>query len=520
MAGLTLPVGTEIGGYVLQGVLGQGASGTVYQARDADGLTVALKLLHPSVAADQAARQRLRREVELLQRIKAPCVARVFDAETQQAEAFVVTELVEGTSLEAHIRQNGPLGISELAALAHDLASAIATIHQAGVVHRDLKPSNVMLRWDGTVVLIDFGLAQEDAWSRLTGTGLIAGTPGFVAPELLRGADPGPEADQWAAAVLLLSAATGRPPFGKGGVQTVLARVLEGQADIDGIEPNLAALLAQAIHPDPAQRLDLVPLVAALTALSHGEEVLPATLVAPATPAANYSQGAQGTQSDGPSWADQPTTEMTSAGLPPSFARDSRSLGYPAAHTETPSAEPTAAFGSDQGQADPDTQPVPAVVGALWLVCVAVAWFWWPVGIVIAVLIWLARAIWVGREAVSSRQRRRGPRPSDPARTTALAPWYLLRALVGLLPALAVAAGVGVGTYLLVNNLTDFGAQARNTVLVAWASLLVWWGPASAATRQGGRLVLRVLVPTALGRALLVILALSVATVLTWLAQP
>ncbi|MCL1898313.1 MAG: serine/threonine protein kinase [Micrococcales bacterium] len=502
MAGLTLPVGTEIGGYRLQGVLGQGASGTVYQAMDADGLVVAFKLLHPSVAADPAARQRLTREVELLQRVKAPCVARVLDAETQQAEAFVVTELVEGTSLESYIKDRGPLDLVELASLGNDLAAAIVTIHQAEVVHRDLKPSNVMKRYDGSVVLIDFGLAQEDAWSRLTGTGLVAGTPGFVAPELLRGADPGPGADRWAAAALLLSAATARPPFGGGSVQTVLAKVLEGQADTDGLEVNLAALFSQAIHPDPAQRLDMEPLVAALTALASGEEVLPSTKVATQLPDAGPRQVPKPA---GPLWADQPTTEP-----PPRYP--------PSGQAAWPDTRTVRAFGLHWGQLDPNTKPTPILMTTLWLLLAALAMHWWPVGVVAVVLIWLARALWVGRQAQALRQQRRGPKPSDPARTAVGAPWYLLRALIGLTPSLATAVGSAIGAYWLIDQLTSWRSDLTDALLIGLVGFLLWWGPAGDANRQGGRLVVRALLPTNLGRAVLSLLAFGLAGGMIWLA--
>ena len=526
MAGLTLPIGTELGGYVLQGVLGQGAAGTVYRARDADGLLVAFKLLHPNLAADAASRQRLRREVELLQRVKAPCVARVIDAETLQAEAFVVTELVEGTSLDAFIKLNGPFAIQDLARLAEDLVLAVSLIHQTGVVHRDLKPSNVMLRPDGSVVLIDFGLAQEDNWSRLTGTGLIAGTPGFVAPELLRGADVGPGTDRWACAALLLSAATGRPPFGSGGVETVLARVLEGEADTDGLDRALAGWLTRAVVPVPAQRLALEPLVVGLGALARGEEALPPTLVAPAM----YDAGPQPVDHTAPLataattpptaptaallWRDQPATEPWASAPPASYPPSGSGLA--GAAPSSPAAPPQGSVGPE---ADPQFLPTPLVSAALWLLASAWALHWpWPAGIGAVTALLLGRAILVGNQAVSARQRRYGQRRSDPARTAVGVPWYLLRALAGIAPGLVIGGALAASGYLMVQHFSNWDRAWAKGLAVATVLLLVWWGPASAATRQGLHLVVRALTTPWWQRALIVVLALTTGLVLAWTA--
>ncbi|MDR3360266.1 MAG: serine/threonine protein kinase, partial [Bifidobacteriaceae bacterium] len=289
MQALTLPIGTELGGYVLAGVLGSGASGTVYRARDAEGLSVALKLLHPSVAGDPAARRRLAREVAAQRAIRSPFVAEVVDVELDGAEVFIVTELVEGISLSRDIVKNGPWPPSDLASLARDLDQALSAVHAAGVVHRDVKPSNVVLNRRGRPTLIDFGIAQEFASDRLTGTGMVAGTPGFVSPELLRGGDPTPGSDRWAAAALLLNAATGRQPFGSGAVEAVLTRVLDGRPDLAGLPEHVAAAFQSALDPTPERRLSLTELAVAicpdpLAPAGAEEEDLPPTAVAPSLP--------------------------------------------------------------------------------------------------------------------------------------------------------------------------------------------------------------------------------------------
>ena len=254
---ITVPDGQvirEVGGYRLLTRLGSGGMGTVYEALDAEDRSVALKLIHPHVAADPAARRRLAREVSLLHRIKGEGVARVLDAEVDGAEAFVVTELIEGPTLEEDVEAHGPFEPDELSGLAHGLADALAAIHAAGVVHRDLKPSNVMLSPAGPV-LIDFGIAQVADDVRLTQTGMVTGTPGYLDPEVISGAEPSPECDWWAWAAVLLFAATGRPPFGQGTMATVLQRVAGGHAQTDGAEESVGVALRSALDPTPERRL-------------------------------------------------------------------------------------------------------------------------------------------------------------------------------------------------------------------------------------------------------------------------
>jgi len=218
-----LEPGAEIGGYTVVAPLGSGGMGTVYRAVDGGGHEVALKMLHPD-PADSSARPRLMREVASLQRLDHPAVAAVLDAETDSADAFLVTELVDGTDLDRLVTEHGALDGDALLALADGLRVALDAIHAAGVVHRDLKPANVVMTGDGPV-LIDFGLAQAEADPRLTSAGMVAGTPGYLAPELLDGDDPGESADWWGWAALLVFAAG----FCMSGAQTGLNAYAPGR---------------------------------------------------------------------------------------------------------------------------------------------------------------------------------------------------------------------------------------------------------------------------------------------------
>jgi serine/threonine protein kinase len=285
MERIGLSPGAEIGGYTILAPLGTGGMGTVYRAVDGGGTAVALKLLHPHIGADPVSRERLRREVLALQRLRHPGVAAVLDAEADSTEAFLVTELVPGQDLAAHVRARGPLDAAALHRLADGLRDALAAVHAAGVVHRDLKPSNVLLGTDGPV-LIDFGIAQAVDETRVTSTGFVVGTPGYLAPELVDGAEPTTGTDWWGWAALLAYAATGRAPFGTRPLEAVLLRTRSGEADLAGLGPVTAGALWDALAPDPEDRPEPEQVVAALAeAVRVGEryeepvegtEVLPA----------------------------------------------------------------------------------------------------------------------------------------------------------------------------------------------------------------------------------------------------
>lgn len=252
----------EIGGYRVLAPLGHGGMGAVYRALDADGRTVALKLLHAHLD-DPEARERLTREVAALQKIRHTGVARVLDAEIDSTEAFVVTELVSGRDLGKHVKRFGALPPEQLVELATRLRAALEVVHAAGVLHRDLTPGNVMVTAEGPV-LIDFGLAQSVEDARVDAVGLVTGTPGYVSPELLDGAPPTEASDWWGWAAVLTFAATGRPPFGKGTIGTVLTRVRAGEPDLEDLPESLAEALRGALAVDPAERTSPDQLLAVL----------------------------------------------------------------------------------------------------------------------------------------------------------------------------------------------------------------------------------------------------------------
>ena len=253
----------NVGGYRLIKRIGAGGMSTVFEAEDGAGVRVALKLLHPALVVDYSGRERLRREVAMLQKVRGRYVAEVLDAETDADEAFIVTELIDGPTLEQDVVDSGVFEGEDLVELAEHLRQAVEAIHEAGVLHRDLKPSNVMLGPDGPV-LIDFGIAQVDEDSRLTVPGSVAHTPGYCDPRVINGANPDEAADWWALAAVLAFAATGRAPFGKGNPQAIMRRVFEGVPDIVGIQGPAAAAFVRALAPDIEDRIGIDELVAVL----------------------------------------------------------------------------------------------------------------------------------------------------------------------------------------------------------------------------------------------------------------
>jgi predicted Ser/Thr protein kinase len=243
----------KIGPYHLIEKIGEGGMGVVYLGADAEGRRVAVKVLGAAVASDPNARQRLAREVETMRRVRNRFVAEVLDADVDGPSPYIVTRYVPGRTLEDAVRNGGPLRGVALDNLAEGLAEALTAIHASGVVHRDLKPGNVMLDGEHPVI-IDFGIAHVQDSTRLTKTGLVMGTPGYLAPEVIEGNTSSGASDvhSWGATVAY--AATGRQPFGSGTYQTIFFRVLEGKAELDGVPPYLLPFVTAALSTDPRSR--------------------------------------------------------------------------------------------------------------------------------------------------------------------------------------------------------------------------------------------------------------------------
>ncbi|MGN9785670.1 serine/threonine-protein kinase [Nonomuraea sp. ZG12] len=238
----------HLGPYELLSRLGAGGFGQVHLALDPDGRTVAVKVLHPHVAADAGALARLAREVETMRRVGGPHVAEVLDASLEGAKPYLVTRYVQGRPLSSV-----PVPVADLRSLATGLADALLAVHEAGVVHRDLKPANVMMT-EGDPVVIDFGIASALDSLSVTASGAVVGTPGYLAPEVLEGGAAGPEADVFSFGATLAYAATGRQPYGQGPASAVAYRVVHHEPDLEGVPGWLEPLLRECLSVDPAAR--------------------------------------------------------------------------------------------------------------------------------------------------------------------------------------------------------------------------------------------------------------------------
>ncbi|MFC6934628.1 serine/threonine-protein kinase [Actinomadura yumaensis] len=231
--------------------LGSGGMGDVYLARADDGRMVAIKTLHPFLPAEFQAKDRLRREVEAMRRIRSPNVVELVDSGVDGDPPYIVTRYVEGASLLERVKGHGPLPRDGLLRLAGGLARALAAVHAAESVHRDVNPGNVMLV-GGEPILIDFGIAYLAGAARLT-QGPV-GTPGYVSPEVLEGRQAGPPTDVFGWAATVAYAATGRRAYEATSPAAFVRRVLTGTPDLNGIDADLREVLEDALTRDPGER--------------------------------------------------------------------------------------------------------------------------------------------------------------------------------------------------------------------------------------------------------------------------
>ncbi|MCR8944285.1 protein kinase [Streptomyces sp. OUCMDZ-4982] len=243
-----------IGAYRLLGRLGAGGMGRVYLGRSAGGRTVAVKVVHPHFALDEQFRARFRREVESARRIGAQWTAPVLDADPDAPVPWVATGYVAGPPLSQAITEHGPLPEHAVRTLGAGLAEALHVVHGQGIVHRDVKPSNVLLALDGPR-LIDFGIARAlGATVSLTSTGVSVGSPGYMAPEQIRGRDVSGAADVFSLGAVLAYAATGHAPFSGDSSAVLLYKVVHEEPELGDLEGDLREVVAGCLAKDPDDR--------------------------------------------------------------------------------------------------------------------------------------------------------------------------------------------------------------------------------------------------------------------------
>jgi Tol biopolymer transport system component len=287
---MAMTPGTRLGPYEIVSAIGAGGMGEVYRARDRKlNRDVALKVLPEALAADPDRLARFQREAQVLASLNHPHIAHIHGFEDADDEHAIVMELVEGPTLADRIA-SGPLPLTETLAIARQIAEALEAAHEQGIVHRDLKPANVKVRDDGTVKVLDFGLAKAltpDAaggapdsansptlTAHATQMGMILGTAAYMAPEQARGKAVDRRADVWAFGVVLYEMLTGRRLFARDEVPDTLAAVLTVEPDLAGLPPSappvIHRLLARCLAKDRRQRLD--SMAAARLDLDEAEE--------------------------------------------------------------------------------------------------------------------------------------------------------------------------------------------------------------------------------------------------------
>jgi Protein kinase domain len=487
----------RLGPYRLVERLGEGGMGVVHLAVGPTGDLVAVKVLRPWLVGGHDGRTRFGREVATLRRVRGPRVAEVLDADVDGDPPFIVTRYVRGPSLDRVVADHGPLQTEAVTRMATGLAEALATVHAAGVVHRDVKPGNVLLT-DAGPVLIDFGLARAVDEKRLTATGLVIGTPGYLAPETADGAKPTPATDVhgWAATVAF--AATGRAPYGAGPDAAVLDRIRRGQHDLAGIDPDLAALLHRALAVEAERR----PTVAEIRQRLAGPDpdatsvVMPAPVTTPvprpavstrvdleaqpaAAPARPWPAPAVAPASTAPAGVGQSVAAPASAQRAGPPARSPAPPGPPVGEPAAP------------GVARPLREwPARVAVAAAALALVVLFGVAPYIGaLVLFAVTVLARTAWRTRWRLNERRLARGRQRGDRWLTAVGSPWDLV---VVSVPALVQTAWVCLCGFVLGAGieLSD-QPNVRLPYLAggAVALLLVWLGPGTSRVRYGVRLL-------------------------------
>ncbi|WP_405753498.1 serine/threonine-protein kinase [Streptomyces sp. NBC_01411] len=260
-----------LGNYRLLGRLGAGGMGRVYLARSPGGRTVAVKVVRQDLAADPAFRERFRHEVDMARRVSGRYTAPVVDAAPDEPLPWLATAYVLGPDLTDVVEAHGPLPEHTVRALGTGLAAALQEVHAAGLIHRDLKPSNVLLAAGGPRV-IDFGIARAVDGNRLTQTGVVVGSPGFMPPEQAMGQDVGTAGDVFSLGVVLAFAATGRNVFGDAvAAATMLYQVVHAEPDLTGVPQMLTGLIRACLAKDPAQRPTPAEILQSLDPKNTGE---------------------------------------------------------------------------------------------------------------------------------------------------------------------------------------------------------------------------------------------------------
>ena len=342
------------GRYRLMDRIGSGGMGHVWLAWDERlNRAVAVKQLHSPVGLGESdaavAQERAMREARNTARLHHPNAVPVFDVVDHDGRPCLVMQYLPSHSLQAVLTDRGPLPVQEVARLGSELASALAAAHRADLVHRDVKPGNVLLAEDGTARITDFGISHALGDASLTSTGMVTGTPAYLAPEVARGGPSTPASDVFSLGATLYAALEGTPPFGTGdNAMALLHRVASG-AITPPRESPLAPVLLRMLAPSPEERPTMQEASQALGDVAAGRPHRAGrptrTRVLPVAPPAGTATG------DGPSGPDTRTARLPSYAVPAGAAAH--------AHGVVPATE-GAGDSSGRGGSDVTTPAGPA----------------------------------------------------------------------------------------------------------------------------------------------------------------
>jgi hypothetical protein len=381
------------GRYNLQHPIGRGAMGVVWRARDQlldRDVAVKEVVISALIGADERhnAYQRTLREARTAARLSHRGVVAVYDVAEEDGRPWIVMELVPSQSLDQVLVVEGRLPAARAGRIGLQLLSALAAAHAAGVLHRDVKPSNVLIAtnksgegWDERAVLTDFGIAQFEGDPRLTQTGMVMGSPGFTAPERIRGSDASPASDLWSLGATLYAAVEGRGPYEqRGGAITTMSAIINEDAPIAPHAGKLAPVIAALLRRDPATRpsasaaqrmfAQALPRLSEVAEepppMSHPPTIRSAYVPSPAAPVAS----APATAPDGAKSEDKqaPAAEQPAAGVAaaeeaaeeaaqaPSAAEEAADQAAPAVSADS-AAEAEEAAAPDAAEAEPEPEP-------------------------------------------------------------------------------------------------------------------------------------------------------------------
>ncbi|HPC82510.1 MAG TPA: serine/threonine-protein kinase [Thermoanaerobaculaceae bacterium] len=280
----------RIGKYEILSELGRGGMGTVYKARDPVlDRVLALKTMSPGILAEEGMRERFLREARSAARLQHPNIVIIYEFGEVDGAPFIAMELLEGEDLADAVEKGRLPDLPARLGVIIQLCDALAYAHRHGVVHRDVKPANIHVLPDGAIKVVDFGIASLEGAGGVTRTGVLLGTPGYMAPEQFAGEGIDHRVDQWAVGVLLYELVSGRRPFEANTVPSLIYRILHGEpARLDPnalrVPPSLVAVVEQALAKQPARRFpDLDAMAQALRAV---RDTLTAPVLVVASPAA------------------------------------------------------------------------------------------------------------------------------------------------------------------------------------------------------------------------------------------